>query len=54
VMSAEWNERLRGMVGQLEGKASTEEGKPNVIARATVLVQQRLPEAAAEAPDAAQ
>jgi acyl dehydratase len=54
VVSAEWNERLQGMVGQLEGRASTEEGKPNVVARGTVLVQQRQPERATEAADASE
>lgn len=37
--SAAWNERLGGVVAQLDGNASVGHGKPLVVARGTILVK---------------
>jgi acyl dehydratase len=38
VASAEWNGRLGGMLGHLDGHATVAHGRPAVIARGTILV----------------
>ena len=40
VMSVEWNQKLGGLVAQIEGDASVQPGMPSVIGRGTILVKQ--------------
>jgi acyl dehydratase len=39
VASVQWNNKLGGMVGQLDGTASVRHSRPSVIARGTILVK---------------
>lgn len=41
VTSVEWNGRLGGMIGHLDGSAGVKGARPSVVGRGTVLVQAR-------------